>query len=918
MSDALKFLLIGLGAGSLYAILAIGVTLVYRGSGIVNFAQGAFALVGAGFFYETKGSLGAGGAIVGAAVMGAFAGVLTQLMIMRPMRRASPLARVIATLGVMVAIQQGAVLRYGADVKFVDSVLPSDAVSILGTTVGEDRLWILGITVVLTAGLWFFYRTTAFGLATTGVAENEFAMVTLGWSPNLVAACNWAAGGALAGFAGTLLVPILGLAPGTLTLTVVPALAAALIGGFRSFPLTLAGGLLIGVLEAEATNIQAHHSEMFGVISTNGLASSVPFLVIIAILVIRGQALPLRSHLLERLPRLGTGVSRPRFVAVVVLLVFGSMWLFTESWVNALITSGIGGLVALSLVVVTGYAGQISLAQAALAGIGALIASRMGDAWGVPFPVALVAGVVLTIPIGMVVAIPALRTRGVNLAVATLGMSVVISAAVISNSSYTGGFVRGTVLPTPTIFGWSVDSVAHPMRYAGVVLVLFLAAGVLVANLRRGPAGRRLIAVRSNERAAASLGVDVVGAKLYAFAFGAFLAALAGVLTAFRFQHVSFDGFDVFQSINALLLAMIGGIGFVSGAAIAGIGAVGGVAQQVISQFWAVEGWFLLITALLFLVTIVIHPDGVAKDQARVARRLAKVVRRGAVSVRAPVVDTRGDLATRSRIRRVVPRRLEVSNLTVRFGGVTAVDGLSLHIEPGEVLGLIGPNGAGKTTVVDAITGFVRRYEGQVSIGARPIDALNAGRRSRAGLTRSFQSLELFDDVTVGDNLLTACEDRGTRVYLSGLLRPARAGFTDIAHAAIDEFDLNFVLDRLPTELPYAQRRAVAIARAVATSPSVLLLDEPAAGLDERSTRELATLVRRLADDWGMAVLLIEHDVSMVLGTCDRVMAINFGAELATGTPAEIRRHPAVVASYLGYDAQSPAPRPRFDVPVAP
>lgn len=907
MAEFVKFLLLGLGSGSLYAILAIGVTLVYRGSGVANFAHGAVALVGASFFYEARNALGAPLALLGAAAVGALTGLAIQLAVMRPMRNASPLARVIATLGVMSAIQEGAVRRYGAGGRFADNILPSNPVSIMGTEVSQDRLWILGITVVLTGCLWVLYRTTRFGLATTGVAENEFAMVTLGWSPNLVAACNWAAGGALAGFAGALLLPIVSLTPSTITLTVVPALAAALIGGFRSFPLTLAGGLLVGVLESEATHVQTQNSEIFGGLSTQGLSSSVPFLVIIVILVVRGRSLPLRGHLLERLPRLGSGVPRPELVAGAVLLAFGSMWAFSDSWVNALITSGIAGLVALSLVVVTGYAGQVSLAQYALAGVGALIAARMGDAWRVPFPLALLAGVLLTIPIGLLIAIPALRTRGVTLAVATLGMAVVIESAVLANPKYTGGTVRGTVLPTPTLFGWSVDSVAHPMRYAGVVLMFFLVAGVLVANLRRGPAGRRLIAVRSNERAAASLGVNIVGAKLYAFAVGAALAASAGILSAFRNQHVNFGEFDVFKSIEAVLLGMIGGIGFVSGALIAGVSAVGGIATQLISHVWDIQGWFLLIAALAFLVTVVLHPDGTAQIFSRASRRLPIWPRLALRTCRA----SRGKVSQLARgaggtptsptaAVRVLPRRLEVTGLGVQFGTVKAVDGLSFSIEPGEVLGLIGPNGAGKTTVVDAITGFLPTYDGHISVGGKRIDSLVAGRRVQTGLTRSFQSLELFEDLTVGENLLAACEERRSRVYLSSLVRPGRRQFSDIARAAIDEFGLHEVIDKLPTELPYAQRRAVAIARAVATNPSVLLLDEPAAGLDDHSTRELATLVRRLADDWHMAILLIEHDVSMVLGTCDRVLAINSGSELAIGTPEQIRQHPAVVAAYLG------------------
>ena len=907
LGDVLKYALLGLGPGGVYALLALGIVLVYRGSGVVNFAAGGFALFGAAFFLELRDSMPTFVAIALATLATAVLGAAVQLLLMRPMRHASPLARVVATLGVFVALLEAAEIRYGLNSVLVPSFLPDKPWRITDTiVVGADRLWILGITTVLTFVLWAVYRYTLFGIATTGVAENERATATLGWSPNLIATLNWAAGGALGGFAGILLSPLFGFAPGVLTLTVVPALAAALVGSFRSFPLTLAGGLLLGVLESEATYLKAEHPKTFlGFIPTQGLSSSVPFLVIIVILVVRGKALPLRGHLTDRLPALGRGVPKRGTIAVVVGVFIASLWVFTTSWVAALTTSAIIAIIALSAVVVTGYAGQLSLAQFALAGFGALVSSRLADAWNVPFFAALVVAIAVTVPLGLLVALPAVRARGVNLAVATLGLAIVIESVILSNPDYNGGPIEGTRVPDPHLFSWNLNSVKHPERYALLVLALLLLSALMVANLRRGRAGRRLIAVRDNERAAASLGVNVATAKLYAFAVGAMLAATGGVLLAFRNSAVSFDGFGVFRSIELILLAVIGGIGFVTGALIAGSNAVAGIGQQLISHLFDIEGWFLLCSAILLLLVVVLHPDGIAEQMTAVFRRLTG--RRRAAKARP---TTAVDVFEREALRTVDPQVLEIRDLGVRFGGVVAVDGVNITVAPGQVVGLIGPNGAGKTTIIDSCTGFLRHYSGHVLLDGRPIDNLRASDRARRGLTRSFQSLELFEDLTVGDNLRIASDDRSFLHYLRDLLRPGRQPLRGAALAAIHEFELTQILDSYPAQLSYAQRRAVGVARAVATSPSVLLLDEPAAGLDDMSTRELARLIRRLADEWKMGILLIEHDVSMVLSTCDEVVAINFGVEIATGTPDHIRTHPAVVEAYLGSTVDSPEPAP--------
>lgn len=249
---------------------------------------------------------------------------------------------------------------------------------------------------------------------------------------------------------------------------------------------------------------------------------------------------------------------------------------------------------------------------------------------------------------------------------------------------------------------------------------------------------------------------------------------------------------------------------------------------------------------------------------------------------------------------------IAVDRVTKRFAGHTAVRALSLQVPSGGVFGLLGPNGAGKTTLIDAATGFVKPRAGEILLDGQSILKLNARQRSRLGITRSFQSLELFEDVSVEDNIRAGADAGATWVsWLTDLVWPRQHQLPETAVAAIHEFALEEHLSRLPSELPYGRRRLVGIARAIANGPSVIMLDEPAAGLDETESRELATLIRRLADERGMAVLLVEHDVGLVMSTCDRIVVLNFGSVIASGTPDEIRSHAEVRAAYLGGDDDS-------------
>jgi sulfate-transporting ATPase len=231
---------------------------------------------------------------------------------------------------------------------------------------------------------------------------------------------------------------------------------------------------------------------------------------------------------------------------------------------------------------------------------------------------------------------------------------------------------------------------------------------------------------------------------------------------------------------------------------------------------------------------------------------------------------------------------------------VVAVDNVSFDVQPGEVVGLIGPNGAGKTTIIDAVTGFVKPAQSSIDLGERSITRWSPARRARSGLRRSFQSLELFDDVSVEENIRAGADAPTPLSWFTDLFWPGRHDLPSTAVSAIREFELEPHLRQNPDELPYGRRRLVGIARAVASGPSVIMLDEPAAGLDETESRELASLIRRLADERRMAVLLVEHDVDLVMSTCDRIVVISFGRVIAQGTPAEVRADPAVRDAYLG------------------
>jgi branched-chain amino acid transport system permease protein len=890
LEQVLLSILLGLGSGALIAGLALAVVLTYRGSGIINLSTGAIAMLGGYAFWALNGgklaALPTGFAVLLALVFVLVVGALTEFAVYRPLRNSAPLAKLVASLGVLLIAQASMLLAFGVTPQPAASILPQNTVHLLGAVVPVDRFILTGLVIVAGAALAALYKWTRFGLATRAVSENEAAAMIGGLSPNVISLTNTLLASLIAGLLGILAASITSLDPSTLPLQIIPALAAALIASFTSFGIAVAASMGIGILYSllEYFSAQSWFPQSGGV-SLPGVSDLLVFLIIIGVLFWRGARLPGRGALVERrLPE----APRPQHLirTGLICLVAGAVLLviFPFDFREALINTLIGALMALSLVVVTGFVGQISVVQLALAGAAGFTISHMAVNFGITFPVAALAGIAVAVVIGLITAVSAVRVRGVSLAVATLAGAVAIENFGFVNSTWGGG-LAGSPVPEPTWFGLDLGPNA-PFRgidnnqpspvFGWVALICCVLLCVAVGYVRRGKFGQRMLAVRSNERAAAAAAINPRTVKLYAFGVAAFIAGVAGSLYAYNFGSVSADRFDAVTALSLIAFAYAGGITLISGAVFAGLISAQALIPYALDKWFGLNGnWFLLFGGVILIFTLLQNPEGVAGD---FYRRLHKKPQ-----VRAPEVDaalrerlvprtSRPDLSGR-------PAALRVSGLSVHFGGVIALSEVSLEVKEGELVGLIGPNGAGKTTLIDAISGFVNST-GAVELAGASLLGLPPYERARRGLARTWQSTELFDDLDVRENLTVASRD----------------GSADDALAKVG---MDWAADAMPAQLSTGQRKLVGVARALAAKPTLLCLDEPAAGLDTAESQELGARLRRLADE-GQSMLLIEHDMGLVLGICDRVVVLEFGKVIAEGAPEVVRRDPRVIAAYLG------------------
>jgi ABC-type branched-subunit amino acid transport system permease subunit/ABC-type branched-subunit amino acid transport system ATPase component len=901
------YAVLGLGAGSAYALIAQGVVLVHRASGVVNFAQGAMAMFAA-YFYTWLTNQGLSNvsaalvAIAGAGVLGA----VVQRFVMKPLGRAPLLAKLVAALGVVLILEALAGIVFGYDLETAPALLPTSTVHFFGTDVGLDRIILFVIAIALAAALSFFARRTTAGSLFRAASDSEEGLAILGYSQNAVSTSAWVAGSMLAGFAGIVIAPITSLSVTTIILLIIPALSVTLLAGFASFWVVTIAGLVLGIVQSEIAG--------YWTISTptiEGMQDAVPFLLIILVMVLRGRPIPGRATIaLGRPPLAPPARAKPAVLAGVVVLAVAATYVASNNYQTAISVGLISAIVALSLVVLTGYVGQISLAQMTFAGLGAYFCSLFANDLGIPFPFSIIVAGLATGIGGVILGLPALRVRGVNLAVITLGAAVAVDSLVFNDAGLTGGF-NGISIQSPSIFGYSLDGIIHPFRYAMVCLVVLILCVAGVAWLRRSRLGLMMLAVRDNERAAAAEAVNTVRTKLIAFGLSAFMAGLAGGLFAYLYGHLSFDSFAPLASVTFVTTAYIGGIGSIAGAVIAGLISAGGPVFELFSSSASVDRYQALIAGVGVVLTAVLNPDGVAPEfnknykalmgrlhrdkttPAEVAPAVAgPAAERAPLSIAALAAERRKHGGTvPDDTRRDAAPLLDARAIRVAFGSVVAVDSLDFTVRPGSLVGLIGPNGAGKTTFIDAVCGFVPAG-GSVRFDGQPMEHRPAHERARLGLRRTFQTTELFEDLTIRENLIVPA-----RAHAAGGDEPASNYFS--VEEILRLLDLQDKAECLPRELSTGEAKLASLARALRGEPKLLLLDEPAAGLDSQESRELGRRLLSLLD-LGISMVLVDHDLELVMGVCDEVVVLDRGQLLAAGPPETVRRDPAVRAAYIG------------------
>src|SRR5580698_6040142 len=619
VEEILLDILLGLGSGVIIAGIALGVVLTFRGSGVINLATGAMAMLGGYAYWSlTTGKIATlpmYGALPLSLLFVVACGALVEFAVFRPLRTSSPLARLMSSLGVLLIAQAACLIAFGTTPEPEPTILPLNGIELLGAPVGVDLFILTGGIIVVTIALWAVFKWTRFGLATRAASENESAAMLGGLSPVRIAFINTLVSSLLAGAVGILAASITQLDPETLPLQIIPALAAALLASFTSFWIASASAFGISILYSIIAYMSAQTwFPQSGGLALPGVTDLLAFLIIIGVLFWRGARIPGRGELVERrLPE----APRPQHLwrTALICAVIGALLLvvFPYDWRQALINTLIGAVMALSLVVITGYVGQISVIQLSLAGAAGFTVSHMAVNFGITFPLSALAGIAVAVVIGVITAISAVRVRGVSLAVTTLAGAVAIETFGFNNSTWGGG---NTGSPVPELKWFGIDfgsqsafkgidgNVPSPV-FGWVCLGCAILLCVCVGFIRRGRLGQQMLAIRSNERAASAAAINPRTVKLYAFTIAAFIAGVAGVLYAYDFGSVSVDNYDPFTALSLIAFAYAGGITLVSGAIFAGLISAQALFPYALQHWFGLSGnWFLLFGGVVLIFTL--------------------------------------------------------------------------------------------------------------------------------------------------------------------------------------------------------------------------------------------------------------------------------------------------------------------------
>ncbi|MFZ0249528.1 MAG: branched-chain amino acid ABC transporter permease/ATP-binding protein [Acidimicrobiales bacterium] len=938
MQDFLPFIVIGMATGAVYGLAGVGLVLAYKTSGIFNLAYGAVAALTVFVFYwlhDEHGWPWGLAAVVCVLVIGPAEGLLMELL-GRALERVGATLKVVATVGLLLVVLGVGELWYGNNEVNFPPFLPTSTVPILGVNVGWDQITVTIISLVATAALYWFFRSVRMGYAMRGVVDNPDLLSMTGENPIRVRRWAWIISMTFCSVAGLLLAPGLSLNAVIISTLVVYAFGAAAIGGFSSLPLTFLGGLLVGIAGSLATKYSG------SVTWLSGLPPAIPFIVLFLALCVTPKAKLAERRVVTTLPVRKSWHAPWRVrgltfaIGLVVLcfipsLVGDDLAIWASFLADAILLLSLGLLVRVS--------GQISLCHLAFAAVGAAAFAHFTDSFHLPWLLALLFAMLVAFPVGAIVAIPAIRLSGLFLALATLGFGILLQYLFYSTNLMFGLTTSGIPAPRPdvSIFGLSL---ASDKGFYYVLLVAAVLSTALIMVIQRSRLGRLLGALADSPLALETQGATTNVIKVLVFCISAGFASLAGALIAIEFHYAVGANYDPFLSLVyvALVVIAIGGAPWYALIAALGVSVIPGyftsanVTTYLQIFFGVMAATYAAFESRAATVPLRVRqfldrvggaspevpatPERVRRSVMDAARTEEKAaVQESTVAAVAAVV---GAEATGETLSTTIG--LNVRGLSVRFGGVSAVQDVTLAAPMKSITGLVGPNGAGKTTTFNACSGLVRPSEGDIMLHGRVVTSLGPAGRSRFGLGRSFQRVELFSSLTVRENVAL-----GREASLAGA-NPVRqlvssAGQRAAVRSAVDDAieltGIGPLADLQAGLLPTGQRRMVELARVLAGPFDLLLLDEPSSGLDAGETRRFGEILTGAVAERGMGILLVEHDMALVRQVCQNIYVLDFGQLVFEGTAAEMLASPIVRNAYLGSegrmtDADGGAPRPQM------
>jgi ABC-type branched-subunit amino acid transport system ATPase component/branched-subunit amino acid ABC-type transport system permease component len=900
-SGVVAFLVGGIALGSTYGVAAQGLVVTYATSGVFNFAQGAIGMFMAYVYWELKVDIGMPTvvAVLLTVLVGApLFGIIIERVLMRRLADAPIVAQLVVTIGLMLALMGLAATVWNPNKSRIIPRFFGDD----GLHLGDSFLPYYRITTILTGiaigiALRFLMYHTRLGITMRAVVDNRDLTVLNGARPAAATMTAWGLGSAMAALAGIFLSEELSaLDAQTLTLFIVDAFAAGIIARLKSLPMAYVGGLIIGLSLAFQQNFLVWSGRWTA--APNAIPAIILFIAVLFLPSNRIAGRPKPRKTAERVPSIRNALIGFAVLIAGALILAG---LLNRSDARQVTLGILTAFVMLSLVPLTGWANQISLAQITLVGCGAFALVQWGHNGNA---LGLLIAAAFAVPIGAIMAGPALRLQGIYLALATMAFARMAEFLFFDQPKVFGNGDRP--VPPLSLFGVHV---AKPFSFLGVsfaqdagylifVTVSFCVVGMIVVLIRRGSFGRRLIAMRDSPAACSTLGMNLIRTKLSVFVLSAAIAGLAGGLFAIYYGSVGTQDFQLTTGLPYLLLLVVGGVATVGGAVFGGI--------ALVSFSWLTAAfpgnrffdWFQKLGPGLAGIGIGQNPEGAweqniqAVEKAR--KRLGFGRRSGDIATVSAGARRLSDLP--SLPGRAMPDRpaVEVREVSVRFGGLQAVKNVSIDLVERRITGLIGPNGAGKTTLFNVMNGLQEPNHGRIFVDGVDVTGARPHRLARRGLARTFQRLEVFGSLTVRDNIRVAAELHRGRWSPKRSIRP-----DVIADTIIEHVGLQSVAGVRTDALPTGTARLVEVARALATQPRVLLLDEPSSGLSASETAAFAALLRELAAS-GLAILVVEHDMGFIMDLCDAIVVLDAGLVIATGTPAEVQMNPTVLQAYLG------------------